>query len=115
MAQATGIVKIFTNGELQRVVEGASINLGGYKRTAVKGHAVYGFREEFMESVTKFKIAHMSDTDLIAMKDLTDATLRFECDSGITYLVTNAFTAECLELSDGNVDVEMHGDPAEEE
>ncbi len=117
MAKVTGIVEIYVNGELQREVEGATLNLGGYEREMVVGHRVYGQKEKVMPAVCTFTIAHMADTDLITLRDIVDATLRFACNTGVTYLVTGACVTQTLNLkaSDGEVDVEMQGQPAVQE
>ncbi|MGD8499290.1 MAG: phage tail tube protein [Phycisphaerales bacterium] len=117
MPQITGVVKIYVNGSLQRSIEGAELDLGGYEREAVVGHSVYGHKERVMPSVLTWSEAHASDTVLADLKDITGATLRYECDSGRVYLVTNAFVSKTLKLSggDGEVEVEMTGDPAREE
>lgn len=117
MAQVTGIVKVFVNGTLQRSKPGATLDMGGVEREAVKGHSVYGYKETVMESTCTFTIAHLADVSLEDLAATVDATLRFECDSGVTYLVTNAFVSKTLKISesDGQVEVEMMGDPATEE
>jgi hypothetical protein len=111
----TGIIKLYINGELQNTVEDPAITLGGKKRELIKGHKVYGPKESIEPGAVKFKIAHMSDTDLISLTNLSGATIKYECDTGTSYLITNGCTTELLELSGGMVDVEIQGDPAEEE
>lgn len=117
MAKITGIVKITVNGTLQQSKEGASLDLGGYEREMVTGHSVYGFKEKLMPAVITFTIAHGAATKLTDLKDITSATVRFECDSGKTYLITEACVLKTLNLKggDGEVEVEMGGSPADEE
>lgn len=116
MAQVTGIVKIYVNGKLYRSKEGAKLKTGGKKREAVSGHAVYGFSETVEPSELDATLAHMADTDVIEINDMTDATLRFETDTGQTLMVPNAFTAEPCELSSGgDLSLKMMGEPAIEE
>ena len=116
MAQVTGIVKIFLSGALQRSKEGASLELGGKERTAVTGHSVYGYSEKVVASKVAFDLAHTSDTDLIEINDMVKETVKFETDTGITYLITNAFTTKpCTVKGGGDCSVEMSGDPAIEE
>lgn len=113
--QVTGIVTLSVNGKKQRSEINATLNFGGKERTAAVGNKVYGFSEKIMPSVCTFTIFHMSDTDLIALKDLTGATLSFACDSGPVFPVSNAFVSKTIELSggDGKVKVEMQGDPVD--
>ena len=115
--QVTGIVRVFLNGSLQRSKEGAKLNLGGYERTAQTGHGVYGYSEKVVPASVEFTIAHTVDDDLEELANLTGATVRFECDSGVTYMIANAFTTKPPELTGGEGDcaIEMQGDPAVKE
>jgi len=117
MGQVTGIVKIYVNGTLQRSKEGAKLVFGGKERTPQVGHSVYGFSEKVVASQLEYTLAHLSDDDLIALNDTTEAEVKFETDTGISFLVTNAFTSKPIELTsgEGEVSVEMMGDPAEQE
>ena len=116
MAQVTGIVKIFLSGALQRSKEGATLNTGGKERTAVTGHSVYGYSEKVVPSDIKFDLAHTSDTDVIEINAMVKETARFECDTGVIYLITNAFvTKPCEVKAGGDCPVEMQGDPAVQE
>lgn len=112
--KVTGIVKIFVNGALQRSKEGASLVLGGKERTAQTGHSVYGYSEKVVPSEVEFTLAHTADSDIIALNETVDATFRFETDTGVTFLVTNAFVTTPLKLTggEGDVEVAMQGDPA---
>jgi hypothetical protein len=117
MAQVTGIVKIHVNGALQRSKEGATLNMGGMERAAQTGHSVYGYSEKLVPASVSFNLAHTADTDLIELNGMVGAEVRFECDTGVTYLITNAFVTKPCQLKggDGDVTVEMMGDPAIEE
>ena len=117
MSQVTGIVKVYVNGTLHRSKEGAKLSFGGKERTAQTGHSVYGFSEKVVASEIEFTLAHMAGTDLIELNELTDATVKFETDTGVSYLVNNAFTTAPVTLTggEGDVEVTMQGDPAVEE
>lgn len=117
MPQVTGIVKIFLNGTLQRSKEGAKLITGGKERTAQVGHSVYGFSEKVVPAQLEFIMAHMADTDLMELNNLTEATAKFETDTGLSYMLANAFLTKPTELTggEGDVAVEMQGDPAVEE
>lgn len=116
MAQVTGIVKVYVNGKLYRSKKGATLKTGGKKREAVVGHKVYGFSEEIEASALDCTLVHMADTDVSEINGLTEATLRFETDTGVTYLVTNAFTTEPTEIKEGgDMPLKMSGDPADKE
>lgn len=117
MGQVTGIVKIFVNGSLQRSKEGAKLSFGGKERTAQTGHEVYGFSEKVVPASIEFTLAHLSGDDLPGLSDTTGAEVKFETDTGVSYVITNAFTTKPVELTggEGDVAVEMMGDPASEE
>jgi hypothetical protein len=117
MAQVTGIVKVYVNGSLQRSNEGAKLNVGGKERAAQTGHSVYGYTEKVVPASVTFELAHMADTDLVELAATVDATVRFECDTGLTYMIANAFVSKPPELTggDGKVSMEMQGDPAVQE
>jgi hypothetical protein len=114
MSQVTGIVKVYLNGTLQRSKEGAKLTLGGYERTAQVGHSVYGYSEKVAPSQIEFTLAHTADADLEEIAAMVDATVRFECDTGVVYMVNNAFTTKPPELTggEGDVAIEMQGEPA---
>ena len=113
MSQVTGIIKIFIDGKLQRSKPGAKMKVGGKKRDMQSGHSVYGFSEEVVPSEIDFTLAHMSDTDLVELSGLTEQVVRFETDSGQTYMLDGMCTTEPCELSSGgDASVKMSGNPA---
>lgn len=116
-SQVTGICIIKVNGKILRSKEGAKIKLGGKERTAVTGHSVYGYSEKVVPAEIEATIADTRDTDLREMSDWVGARVLFETDTGKTYLVTNAFTTEPVELTGGEGDatLKMMGDPAIEQ
>ena len=116
MAQVTGIVFVKVNGSLQRSKEGAKLMLGGKERTEQTGHSVYGYSEKVVPAEVEFTLAHTSDDDLIALRDITDGTINFETDSGQVFVVGGAFLASPPELTGGEGDVALtfKGNPAEQ-
>ena len=117
MSKVVGIVKIYLDGDLVRSKDGATLNIGGFERTAQVGYAVYGYSEKVIPSDLEFTMSHMSDTDLITLRDLADAVVRFETDVGVTYVVTGAHVVEPPVVTSGEGDVSVHlmGNPATEE
>jgi len=117
MAKVVGIVKVFINGELQRSKDGAKISLGGKERTIQTGYAVFGHSEKVVPSMVEFTLANTADDDLIALGNLTDATVRFETDVGRSYVCTGMVVTKVIELTggEGEVSIEMQGQPADEE
>jgi len=117
MPKVTGIVKIYVDGEIYRSKEGAKLNTGGYERTAQTGFKVYGHSEKLVPAVIEMTVAHMADTDIEAINSMRDATVKFETDTGTSYVVANATTTKPAELTGGEGDlaVEISGDPAVEQ
>ncbi len=115
MAMVTGIVIVKVDGDIMRSKEGAKIMLGGYERTPVTGHKLYGPARKFVAATLEFTLAHTGDTDLLGIQSKISSTLEFECDSGQTYMIGNAFCTKPAELTGGEGDVafEFSGDPAE--
>jgi hypothetical protein len=117
MAQLTGIVYIKVNSELLQSLPGATLDVGGFERAAVKGYALYGFTEQFKEAMVSCTIAHGANTDLVAMRGWSDVTITFECDSGPTYTVARAFLTKPPVLTagaDSNVALEFIGEVADQ-
>jgi len=115
MARVLGIVKIHLNGKLQRTVQGAKLRTGGHKHTSVVGHKRYGSFVEFEPSQVSFTIAKTADLDIKGIQYLEGATLVFEGDDGVNYLVANADCTSSVEVSDngGGVAYTFEGDEAE--
>lgn len=112
--KVTGRVFVKINGSLQRSKAGASLDVGGFTRTSVMTHEVLGYTEEPKPSRCEFTLAHVADTDLIALRDLVDAEIEFECDTGVKYVVPKAWCVEPPKLTggQGDVSVVLEGTPA---
>lgn len=114
--QFTGVVTIRIDGKSQRSQPGATIDFGGMSRKTVIGDGqLLGFKSTPVESRITATFEHCSDTDVDAINNMTDATLAFECDSGTTYLVRNAFSMTPPKLTGGDnsgLSVEFGGQAA---
>ncbi len=117
MPKVTGVVKVYINGKLHRSKPGAKLKTGGMKREAVYANGgVCGYTEEPEAAELDCTLSHMADTDVLELNEATDASLRFETDTGQVLLVTNAFTSEPCELAGGgDLTLKMMGDAATEE
>lgn len=115
MAQKTGRVTIKLDGGALRSKAGASVQIGGTQREADTDDQgnVY-FREMIVPATVSCTLIHTSDTDLIELRDFKNGTVNFECDTGVTYVIGGAFTTELGELSNGEVDWNGAGQPAEQ-
>ncbi len=113
--QVTGIVYVHANGRLLNSKEGAKLNLGGKERTPVVANGrVIGYSEKVVPAMVECTLPHTADEDIIALNALVDATVTFGTDTGVTFLVANAFTTKPCELTggEGDVSLELAGDPA---
>jgi hypothetical protein len=117
MAKVTGIIKIYVNGSLYRVKkDSSSMDMGGYENTPVCGHEYYGSTSTFKPGTVECRLVHMSDTDLEEVDNISGANVRFETDTGKTYLMRNADRAETVKLeAGGEVPLKLHGSPIVEE
>ena len=105
----TGRLIIRIDGQEHPSMDGATLNIGGVNRSPVKGggRVLNAFTEEDQETTLDFKLHHKKDLSLKAIGDLTDATVMFETDSGVQFVIRGAYTTEPPSLSDGKVDVKM--------
>lgn len=110
----TGRAFIRVDGDLLPTLEGAKINIGGLEREEVLGNEVLGFTEKPVAATVECTIAHSAATDLVALRNITDATVTFETDTGITYMVAPAWITKPPELTAGGAEVELEfkGPPA---
>ncbi|WP_374498097.1 phage tail tube protein [Vogesella indigofera] len=103
------------NGATLRSKLGASLKVGGPIKKAetdsngFAGHSV----EEIKPGEIKCTLLHTSDTDVVALQQISDATVVFETDSGQTYLVRQAGTEGEAEMKGKEIDITFTGAPAE--
>lgn len=115
MAQVTGVCTIKLDGEALRTKEGASLDFGGKERTAIYANGrLVGYAENPIGATVSGTLAHTADFDPDKIRNAREATLIFECDSGPTYLISNAFSTSPPSLTggEGDTEVEFMGDPA---
>jgi len=115
--QRLGRATVKFNGKLLATEPGAKINIGGLERaTGENTHEVY-FTEALKASRVECVIPLGPDVSLDELRNLVEATVTFECDTGQTYIVARAWVENTLEVTDGEggkVPVTFAGDPAEE-
>lgn len=116
--QRFGKAFISVDGSLLATMPGAKLNLGGNERTPVVGdNAVLGFTEAPVAALLTCEISLGEGSSLETLRKLKGATVTFECDTGQTYVMREAFTTKALEISAGDagkVSLEISGQPAEE-
>lgn len=112
----TGTVVIQADGTSLRTMEGATLGYGGKSREPVYASGqLIGYVEAPVGATVSATLAHTSDSDLALLASGTAVTLIFQCDSGVSYVVRDAFLTEPPELSanGGGVTVNWTGQPAE--
>lgn len=100
MSQRLGRVFIKLNGNLIESMPGAKLNPGGLKRNPVVGNEVHGYAEERMASSVECEISVSKDTRVIDLNNFL-GTLTFECDTGQTFVVKDAFVTEPGDITAG--------------
>jgi hypothetical protein len=114
MAQQTGRITIKVDGDSLQSKEGASLQVGGIQREPVMSDQGGIFhKEKFEPSMIQATLIHTTQTDLDTLRALTSATINFEGDDGVVYVVRGAFFTSAGELSNGEISVSFAGQPAE--
>jgi uncharacterized protein YacL len=113
--QVSGRATIKLEGEALRSKPGSSMQIGGIQREFdVTDQLQAYFRERGTVAMIKVTVIHASDTELVKLRDWKDGTCTFETDTGRVYTIANAAVANVGDLSNGEVEVTLMGDPAEE-
>jgi hypothetical protein len=118
VSQRLGKAFIKVNGQLLESMPGAKINVGGKKRNpVVGGNNVHGFAEEIVNSTVECEISVSKDTKVLDYAQMDNVTITFECDTGQTFVVKDAFLTEPPELTaqeGGKVPLKFAGQPADQ-
>lgn len=113
------IAYIKVDGELLRSLPGAKLDLGGKVRSSVVGASeVHGYSEAIKPAALECEISLVEGASLEKLRNITNATITFEADTGQTWIVRGAFTTETLNITageGGKVALKMEGQPAEEQ
>lgn len=112
--QITGKATIRTDGQTHKTLDGATITPGGVSRETKKGDAVHGFSESIQEPTLQCKLSHTAATNLTALGKIDNATVEFETDTGVIFIMRGAWTVEPPSLSGGEVDLSMAAMSADE-
>ncbi|SIS87858.1 phage tail tube protein [Neptunomonas antarctica] len=92
---------------------GGSFNPGGNSRAAVvtESDRVH-YSEETAPATLSFRLPNLPDT-FDQVRDMAGVNVNVQDDSGQSWIVTDAFTTTPASLSNGEISVEMSGNPAE--
>lgn len=112
-----GRAVIRADGNTIETNKGASLDLGGVKRTAQQGaRTIAGYTEETTQAKLECEMMVGVGVSVAAIGGIVDATITFECDTGQTYIMNHAWSAEPPQLTegDGKAKLVFEGPPAVE-
>lgn len=112
--QRTGQVYISLDGKQLETLPGAKIRGLTPKRDPVVGNKVYGYTEQVQTPEIECEIAHGAGVSVADLGKLTDTTATFECDTGPTWVLANAWVSDPVELADGKIALKIHAKTATE-
>jgi len=117
MTQMLGRATIRANGQVIETAKGATLDLGGTKRNPVIVGRVVGYAEETVAAMVECETSLTAGMSLETLRNLTGATVIFECDTGQRYVIRDAFLTDAPTMKDGeggNVTLKFAGPGAEE-
>ncbi len=114
MTQKSGRVTIKLNGDTLISKKGASLKLGGIKKTVEMSDQGGAYHtEEWDPSEVKATMLHVATTDMPAILAFT-GVVSYETDTGVVYSIAGAVCTDLGELSNGEVEATFGGAPAEQ-
>ena len=115
--QVFGVAIIKVDGQALRSEEGASCDIGGYSRTSVTSdRGDVGFAQKVAGSQVDCTIQQDADTKLDDIRNYSDVTVQFDCDTGQSYVINHAFLTNTPKTTagGGKVQLTFMGPPAQE-
>lgn len=113
-----GTAEIRIDGAVLLSHPGASLDVGGPKRTTVVGTTVHGFAEAEAQAKLDCEISLKEGVSVTDIRDIDDATVYFKADTGQTWIMRNAWVTDTPVITDGSdggkVKVTLEATPAEE-
>ncbi|HBN6298502.1 TPA: phage tail tube protein [Vibrio parahaemolyticus] len=101
MGRILGEVTIRANSKQLKTKKGSTLNPGGYTNTQHVGPGrVWGNSQEYTPPSIQVVIAADEDVDVMEINAITDATLTWEGNNGVDYMMTGAAPGEPFTLSD---------------
>lgn len=115
MGQLTGRAFITAGGKRLASKPGAKAAYGNPERKAELGdQGVLGYRETPTVPFVECTIPHSADTSLAELAAMIDVTVSFDTDTRRSYVYRNAWTANALEISGGDISVRFEALSCEE-
>lgn len=116
MAKKLGRVIVKVDGKALESKKGASLDIGGITRTPLDEFPG-DFSEEPRGATVECTLGYGRDTSLTEIAAIENATLVFQCDTGQSYVIGEAYNDGNPQLTSGDggdVKCVFHGKPAEE-
>ncbi|WP_181297029.1 phage tail tube protein [Pseudomonas sp. Q2-TVG4-2] len=109
-----GRATISYNGKRLRTKEGATLNLGGTGRTAEPlDDGSVGYFEATTAPELSCTVPLTQDLAVQELRDLVDANVVFESDTGQSWVIREAFTTNTISVG-RDVAITISGQPAEQ-
>lgn len=109
-----GQATITVNGTRLRSKNGATLLLGGVARTSqTLDSGEVAFSEYTVAPELNCNISLTQDTDIEALRNLTNATVVFESDTGKAWGIRDAFAVDAITIGT-DVALKISGQPASE-
>lgn len=109
-----GRATITYNGKRLRTKEGATLNLGGTTRTPEPlDDGSVGYYEGTAAPELTCTVPLTSDLSVQELRDLADANVVFESDTGLGWVIREAFTVDAISVG-RDVQLKFSGQPAEQ-
>jgi hypothetical protein len=107
MAQYSGPAKVIVNGAFVAAVNGAKVNIGGKQLETKRGPGWQGHMvTDQLPGRVEFSLQHSAATRLRALHDITEGvTVQIETDTGIQFVVSEAFSVDPPEFDSGSGEV----------
>ncbi|EJL6858574.1 phage tail tube protein [Vibrio cholerae] len=116
MGRIIGEVTIRVNSKRIKAKKGTTLNPGGVRRTKhlKPGGGIWGTSNESVQSSISVIIAADEDVDVVEINQIEDATITWEADNGVAYMITQASPMEPFTVSDsGEIVGTFEGNAAE--
>lgn len=114
--KVVGQMKVKVDGAQYPTAGATTLEIGGTVREPVPGDYDAGsFKEMTAPSKAEAEILYKPGVSLAVLRSIDNATLTIETDTGVTWIVRNAYVADVISFGqDGKAKVVFQGPPAEE-
>lgn len=101
-SRITGIATIMVDGTRLATENGATLDPGGYNREPERHGGDTYYKEDEVPPMVECNVLHTSETDIIALSNITGATIVFEANTGQKYILRGAFATTPVPLDSGS-------------